>query len=228
MALSGRYKLLWVVVLMGTLAGCHKQSSQDEFHHYDIVEDTPVTYPGRTIQYAEKFRDNHHKHIKAAKAIGLSAPPANRTEAERLKKQLREVHSTDNYILDSLTHSIPYLVPRAAAELDSIGAEFADILARNNLPHYRFRVTSILRTNEDIRRLQKSGNVNSITNSAHCYGTTFDIAYLHYDKVTCSREYVPENNLKLVLGQVLLNEQRAGRIYVKYEWRQGCFHVTTR
>lgn len=37
-----------------------------------------------------------------------------------------------------------------------------------------------------------------------------------------------QDNLKLVLGQVLLNEQRAGRIYVKYEWQQACFHITCR
>lgn len=213
------------------LTACHRGSKGggDQFHHHeDIVEDNPVTYPGRSIKYSEQFRDNHQKHISAAEAIGLKTRPKDRAEADRLKKQLREVHSTDNYILDSLTHSVPYLVPKAAAELDSIGAGFAAILARNGLPHYRFRVTSILRTDEDIRKLQRSGNVNSVTNSAHCYGTTFDIAYLHYDKVTRTRDYVPEDNLKLVLAQVLLNEQRAGHIYVKYEWRQGCFHITTR
>jgi hypothetical protein len=37
-----------------------------------------------------------------------------------------------------------------------------------------------------------------------------------------------QDNLKLVLGQVLLNEQRAGNIYVKYEKKQACFHITVR
>lgn len=215
--------------LSGMLTSCHRSGKGgDEFHHHDIVEDNPVIYPGRSIKYSEKFRDNQSKHIAAAQAIGLKTRAQNREQAEHLKKQLCKINSTENYILDSLTHSIPYLVPKAAAELDSIGAGFAAILERNNLPHYRFRVTSVLRTDEDIKKLQRSGNVNSVSNSAHCYGTTFDIAYLHYDKVTRTRDYVPEDNLKLVLAQVLLNEQRAGRIYVKYEWRQGCFHITTR
>jgi hypothetical protein len=30
------------------------------------------------------------------------------------------------------------------------------------------------------------------------------------------------------LGQVLLNRQRRGRIYVKYEKKQSCFHITCR
>ena len=114
------------------------------------------------------------------------------------------------------------------SELDRIGKDFADILHRNGLPHYRFYVTSILRTNEDIELLQKSGNINATNQSCHCYGTTFDIAYFRFDKVSRTHEYMHQDNLKLVLGQVLLNEQRAGRIYVKYEWKQACFHVTVR
>ncbi len=225
----------WIIPCMLTAAmclpvACHrsKHSSPELQEQQQVVEDNPVLYPGRSIKYSEKFRDNNDKHLAAATALGLQTRPHDREAAEHLRKQLRKVQSTQYYIIDSLTHSVPYLVPKAAAELDSIGKGFADILARNGLPHYRFRITSILRTDEDIRRLQRSGNVNSVSNSAHCYGTTFDIAYLHYDKVTRTCDYVPEDNLKLVLGQVLLNEQRAGHIYVKYEWRQSCFHITVR
>ena len=96
------------------------------------------------------------------------------------------------------------------------------------MPHYRFYVTSVLRTQEDIRYLQRSGNINSVTQSCHCYGTTFDLAYMRYDKVTRTRDYMHEDNLKLVLGQVLLNHQRAGKIFVKYEAKQSCFHITVR
>jgi hypothetical protein len=39
---------------------------------------------------------------------------------------------------------------------------------------------------------------------------------------------INEDNLKLVLGQVLLNHQRAGKIFVKYEAKQSCFHITVR
>ena len=109
-----------------------------------------------------------------------------------------------------------------------IDIKFADILQRNGLPHYRFYVTSVLRTQDDVKHLQESGNINATTNSCHCYGTTFDLAYYRYDKVTHTHEYMHEDNLKLVLGQALLNHQRAGKIYVKYEHKQACFHVTVR
>ena len=193
-----------------------------------IVEDNLVAYPGRTFSYKAKFNDNQPRQLKAAQALGLSVPPHNRTEAQRMRNRLQQVRTSDNYIIDSLTHSVPYLVPAAARELDIIGEGFADILQRNGLPHYRFRVSSMLRTQEDVRLLQKSGNINSVTTSCHCYGTTFDITYTRFDKVTATRDYMTPDNLKLVLGQVLLNEQRAGHIYVKYEWQQACFHITCR
>ncbi|MBO4986685.1 MAG: hypothetical protein J6J55_01275 [Paludibacteraceae bacterium] len=193
-----------------------------------LIEDTMVSYPGRTFSYKQKFNDTQAKQEQAAKAIGLATPPRNRQEAARMRSQLSLIKSNDNYIVDSLTHSIPYLVPAAAAELERIGEGFADILQRNGLPHYQFYVTSVLRTKEDIKRLQNSGNINATTNSCHNYGTTFDLAYFRFNKVTRTREYMHQDNLKLVLGQVLLNEQRAGRIYVKYEYKQACFHITVR
>ena len=194
----------------------------------ELIEDTMVFYPGRTFSYKDKFRDLQSKQEQAARAIGLSTPPQNRTQAAKMRSQLTQIKTNDYYIVDSLTHSIPYLVPKAAAELESIGREFADILQRNGLPHYRFYVTSILRTKDDIKHLQKSGNINATTNSCHNYGTTFDLAYFRFDKVTRTREYMHQDNLKLVLGQVLLNHQRAEKIYVKYEYKQACFHITVR
>lgn len=193
----------------------------------DIVEDSLVAYPGRTFSYEEKFCDAQDKQELAAKKLGLATPPKDRREAEKMTRRLQKVETNDNYIVDTLSHSIPYLVPAALAELERIGEGFADILKRNDLPQYRFYVTSILRTQDDVKQLQLT-NINATINSCHCYGTTFDLAYFRFDKLEPSRMYMHQDNLKLALGQVLLNEQRAGRIYVKYEKKQACFHITVR
>ena len=215
--------------LIFAFSSCGKKNSERlNSSTAELIEDTMVSYPGRTFSYKDKFRDLQSKQEQAARAIGLSTPPQNRQQAAKMRSQLTKIKTNDYYIVDSLTHSIPYLVPKAAAELESIGREFADILQRNGLPHYRFYVTSVLRTKEDIKHLQKSGNVNATTNSCHNYGTTFDLAYFRFNKVTRTREYMHQDNLKLVLGQVLLNHQRAGKIYVKYEYKQACFHITVR
>ena len=220
--------VLLLAGLIFAFSACGTKSDDQKPKTDTIIEDTMVFYPGRTFSYKDKFRDTQAKQVQAAQAIGLNTPPQNRQEAAKMRSQLSLIKSNKNYIVDSLTHSIPYLVPAAAMELERIGAEFADILQRNGLPHYQFYVTSVLRTKEDIKQLQKSGNINATTNSCHNYGTTFDLAYFRFNKVTRTREYMHQDNLKLVLGQVLLNEQRAGRIYVKYEYKQACFHITVR
>lgn len=190
-------------------------------------EGTAVLYPGRDISYATKFNDLNTIQLHAAKRVGLKATPLDRNEVEHMRGLLVEVKNTRNYVIDPLSHSVPYLCPNSKAELDRIGEEFADILSRNGLPHYQFIVTSILRTQEDVSNLQRR-NSNASENSCHCYGTTFDITYMRFEKAEKSDNYVPEGNLMLVLGQALLNEQRAGHIYVKYERKQACFHITSR
>lgn len=221
-----RIGMLILCLLSILLINCGGENATEKAP--EIIEDHLVAYPGRTFSYKHKFNDLQSKQIQAAQAIGLPRPPRDREDAAAMRKHLTLIATDDNYVVEELTHSVPYLVPAAKRELDAIGAEWADILQRNGLPHYRFYVTSVLRTQEGIKRLQKSGNVNSVSKSCHCYGTTFDLAYMRYDKVTRTRDYMMEDNLKLVLGQVLLNHQRAGKIYVKYEWKQSCFHVTVR
>ena len=214
---------------INALVKCAREKDQERLVAEEtIAEDSLVWYPGRTFSYKLKFNDLQSKQHEVASRIGLARPPKDRDDAASMRKQLVELKTNENYIVDSLTHSVPYLIPSAARELDAIGAEWADILSRNGLPHYQFYVTSVLRTQEDIKYLQKSGNINSVTQSCHCYGTTFDLAYMRYNKVTRSRMYMHEDNLKLVLGQVLLNHQRAGKIFVKYEAKQSCFHITVR
>lgn len=217
-----------LIIVVGLIWICTPGGEYSKSEQVAVVEDTLVAYPGRTFSYKDKFRDTQAKQVRAAKAIGLKSPPQNRQEAAKMRGQLSLIKSNDNYVVDSLTHSTPYLVPAAARELERIGEGFAEILQRNGLPHYRFYVTSVLRTKDDVKHLQKSGNVNATSQSCHCYGTTFDLAYFRFDKVSRTREYMHQDNLKLVLGQVLLNEQRAGRIYVKYEYKQACFHITVR
>lgn len=187
-----------------------------------------LLYPGRSIKYATQFNYKNATHIAAATRVGLPRPMKDQADVNRHKNKLVRIATTKNYKLDDLEYSLPYLTPKASAVLDDICADFAEILKRNNLPHYRPIVTSVLRTEDSVKRLRRSGNVNATTNSAHCYGTTFDITYTRFDKNDSTDDYMNEENLKLVLAQALLNAQRAGKIYVKYEYKQCCFHITSR
>ena len=191
-------------------------------------EGTLVSYPGRNINYSAKFNDKIADQLAAAAKVGLKTIPADREAVDAMRSKMVQIKNSKNYLVDPLSHSIPYLCPGAARELDAIGDAWADLLKRNDLPHYKFILTSLLRTQEDVKKLKRSGNVNASENSAHCYGTTFDITYTRFEKAEECNKYMHEGNLQLALAQVLLNEQRAGHIYVKYEKKQACFHITSR
>ena len=97
------------------------------------------------ISYKRSFGDLNDTHMAAAKKIGIK-PLKDREAAERLGGKVMEIKDGDFYQVDSLTHSIPFLVPRASALLDSIGANFLDSLANKGLNPNQVIVTSVLRT----------------------------------------------------------------------------------
>ena len=192
------------------------------------IENHPVRV--YDVKFAKEFNDLNDVQLEVAQAIGVP-PVADREAAEELKTKLVKVEDTDTYVVDSLTHSIPYLIPSAKELLDRIGQNFQDSLAAKGLNPNKLVVTSVLRTEADMARLRKGGNINASENSTHRYGTTFDLSYWHYVKVPELRgrpyEDVPPEYLRAVLSQVLkdLHDEK-GVCYVKYEKKQNCFHIT--
>jgi hypothetical protein len=122
-------------------------------------------------------------------------------------------------------------VPHAAVLLQDIGQAFFDSLYVKGLPLHRIIVTSVLRSQEDVAKLRRR-NGNATENSCHLYGTTFDICYNRYETVEDpdgpARRAVRNDTLKWVLSEVLRDMREQGRVYVKYEVKQGCFHMTVR
>lgn len=182
------------------------------------------------FSYKGSFGDLNDVHLSSAKVIGIS-PLGCREEADHSKGRVFHVFSNRYYKIDSLTHSIPYLVPQACLLLFKVGHNFKDSLASKGLNPYRVIVTSVLRTKADVKRL-RTRNGNASLNSAHFYGTTFDIAYNRFEKVEDESgrplQDVREGMLKQVLAEVLRDLKKEDACYVKYELKQGCFHITAR
>lgn len=92
----------------------------------------------------------------------------------------------------------------------------------------KIKVTSVTRTVADVKKLRKR-NTNSSANSAHQYGTTFDVSWARFTKVDESDTLeIDKDRLKMVLAMVLRDLKKADRCYVKHERKQGCFHITAR
>ena len=182
------------------------------------------------VSYKRSFPDLNDAHLEVAKKIGIR-PLADRDAAEDMKEKLEHITSNDFYVVDSLTHSIPYLVPRASALLDTIGSNFLDSLTAKGLNPNQVIVTSVLRTENDVKRLRRR-NGNASANSAHCFGATFDVSWKRFQKIEDEDgrplQDVSADTLKLVLSEVLRDLRKADKCYIKYELKQGCFHITTR
>lgn len=202
-------KILIIFLLIG-LTGCQENRKEGHFRYFR--------------NYSRTFNDLNDKHVKAARRWGI--PPVSSVgELKKLKGKLEPVKSCRLYEVDKLTHSHPYLVPKAHELLKTVARNFKDSLGAKNLPEYRLIVTSVLRTDESVKKLRRK-NLNASANSAHMFGTTFDIAYARFKKAGY-RETAVEK-LKSVLAEVLCDLRKRKRCYVRYEYKQGCFHITVR
>ena len=170
------------------------------------------------ISYKRSFGDLNDTHLSVAKKIGIR-PLASRSEAEGLGGKWVQIKPCERY------------APQASALLDTIGANFLDSLSCKGLNPNQIIVTSVLRTADDVKRLRRR-NGNASANSAHAFGTTFDVSYRRFCKVEDPdgrpMQDVSPDTLKLVLAEVLRDLRKSDKCYIKYELKQGCFHITAR
>ncbi|MCD8184461.1 MAG: DUF5715 family protein [Bacteroides sp.] len=226
MYIHNKKRILPLLLLAGIaafcFAGCKKKDTSLKLNR-------PHNIRG-VVSYKRSFGDLNEAHLNVAQSIGIR-PLASRSDAEAMKGKLKQILTNDLYAVDSLTHSIPYLIPGAANLLDDIGRNFLDSLTAKGLNPNKVIVTSVLRTRDDVKRLRRR-NGNASENSAHFYGTTFDVSWRRFQKVEdedgCPLQDVSPDTLKLVLSEVLRDLKKEDKYYIKYELKQGCFHITTR
>jgi hypothetical protein len=199
-----------------------------------VVAGSEISYgkPNRItyINPNRVFNDLNDTHLAAAQQIGIE-PLASRKGIPSATRQLYLVGGAMRYkepfVVDELVHSSPFLVKEAKELLHDIGKNFQDSLKSKGLPAYSIIVSSVLRTDADVKSLSRS-NVNASKRSVHCYGTTVDISYRRFEKHDDEGPDAREVDLKAVLSEVLRDLKSSGRCYVKYEIKQACFHITAR
>lgn len=209
---------------------------QNKQNDIEITTNTPqekknkespnLHFDSRIQNLAKHFADLNPEHLIYAEQYGIK-PILSTQDILTINRPLVHIKSNENYIIDNLTHSYPYLVPEAAALLDTIANRFNQRINNYNGAHYKLKVTSLLRTQESVNRLQRR-NVNSISNSAHLYGTTFDISYVKFHENILNTRKLNDIQLKNILAEVLLQLRDEDKCLVKYERKQGCFHITVK
>jgi hypothetical protein len=208
-----------------------KPSKQMIASKFFDAQGNPVKHRIYSVQcFKDAFPDSNSVQLSAALKYGVN-PVQNSQDAERRKKELVYVGSNPYFYIDRLRNSIPYLVPRASKLLQNIGRNFYDSLQIKGIPLHKIIVTSVMRSKDDVSKL-RGRNGNATQNSCHLYGTTFDVCYNRYKTIEDpdgpARHKVRNDTLKWVLSEVLNDMRKSDRCYIKYEVKQGCFHITAK
>lgn len=224
-------KILYQLCLLFTLScliSCGKSSAENR-SDLEVKSTEAKVYTQFNNNYNKTFNDLPDLHNVAAEAIGVE-PLAFRADTSKYEDRLVRIPlELEIYKVDKLTHSIPLLVPEAVALLTDIGVNFRDSLISKGIePLYKPIITSITRTDEDVKRLSRR-NVNASEGSVHRRGTTIDISWSRFEKLdTTDERIVGDGKLKQILGQVLHDLRQRDRCYIKHERKQACFHITAR
>ena len=86
----------------------------------------------------DKYSDLNKIHLKYAEVNGIKGFKSDKEFNENVKKlvsdgDLVKIENSDYYVVDKLTHSHPYLTPKAADLLDEIGKRFQEKLDRKSV-----------------------------------------------------------------------------------------------
>ena len=181
------------------------------------------------ISSKDHFRDYNGVHLEHAIVNGLDKPFKTNSDFEEnvdeLVKngRLVEVESNKYYIVRNLTHSYAYLIPEAVVLLEDIGIRFQAKLREQDLPKYRFEISSLLRTEEMQRKLTRVNRNATPNGTAHYYGTTFDIAFHKYER---NGDRFEDSEIEGIMKQTLREMRQECRFLIVKESRNKCFHMT--
>lgn len=220
------------ITLFFTSCGNVQESDTETVHIDSLTVDSIIADPlVHTIRVKnignlrKVFCDLNDTHLVAATQKGIN-PINDLRSAFGIKGPIQKITTCEYYHVDSLTYSLPYLIPQAANLLADIGKGFSDTIMARGGKKYKIRVTSVLRTEGSVAKLRRV-NRNASDSSAHQFGTTFDISYSKF--FCCDSSYIiRQEDLKNILGEILNDMRNNGRCFVKYEVKQGCFHITAR
>ena len=241
--------LLWTLLIVGAVLGISSAIYTCDYHQEDpqyvLYDDvlTATTHSNATVHDTDNgdehvlqthlkpgrlsvlFNDTNALQLQAAKANGID-PITDIQSAFHLKRHIQQIHTCQEYYVDSMKYALPYLVPKAAALLHDIGKAFQDTIIARGGKGYRIRVNSALRTDYTVRKLRKR-NRSATENSCHLYGTTFDVSWTKFDCLDESYK-VSLESLKNILAEIIYDLREQQRCYAIYEKKQGCFHITVR
>ena len=217
-------------ILLAVFTKNNKSHTAYEYKNYEVVDCNRALYATAPIEPIHKLHDDNDVQLLHAQANGLkNIYISNQSfieDSAMLARQNILVRLKNNplYHLKDLTHSFPYVTPEMAQLLNDIGLIFRQKLRDKNKDHYRFLITSALRTNETQGNLS-TRNRNAHTQSTHLYGATIDITYKEF--YNTKADSIEQNIYPAdALRETMLELREQCRLVAVRERRQACYHFT--
>jgi hypothetical protein len=224
-----KYVLLSVLLFVGFISGMMYR-----FNTLPAVKQISeeVIQPVDTLlynAYSGTFKDFNSKHILSGicwkTKKGLELPVRSLDALDGIEDLVAFSH--DSVVIDPMTHSRPVLIAEAKELLVELGSRFQAELRSRDLPLHSVIVTSMTRSKESQAQLERV-NTNAASNSAHLFGTTFDITYKRYRQNEFVEQGLRSIELKKALEHVISEMREEKKIWVVEERAQPCFHITLR
>lgn len=225
---------LWALSLVLFFINPTKNTERIQFWLYGLspIQPTLLTHPQLPcfpeISHAWQLNDAVKDYWSYSFKNGIGQPIRFQTELNRLELEgkLIKLKSTEQFRLDTMYYSVPYVVPQVKTFIDTLSARFNAKLRNTDLFHTQLVVTSLLRTKSSVKRLKRF-NRNAISASSHLHGTSFDISYATFYGKNQQQPFqvAQAAHLKEVLAQTLFELRSEGKCWVTYELFQTCFHV---
>ena len=146
-------------------------------------------------------------------------------------RSLVRVEADDAMYIAPMDFGKPYLTAPAHTALRSIARDFKDRIAHTDLAGARLKVTSLLRTSSDQRRLgRRNVNATRDADAPHTHGTSMDISYMRFISDTgeelqlsgCQQVFLAET-----LAEVITEHRKKDSlIFAIRERKQACYHLT--
>ena len=208
-----------------------QDSEQDTTPKTNFTSCDHVKYAFPPVTPSDKFNDLNWEHLVHAKHNGIKTPFACDSDLtaniDNLVKKSVVIKVTENkfYQIKELTYSHPYLIPEAVDMLNEIGYRFQKAMEEKHQNHFKYRITSLLRTEQTQNKLCRRNRNATKSQSAHMYGTTVDISYKNF-YCTHSKELVYNQEAVRTLTNVLIEMRKECKFLAVREHKQSCFHLT--
>jgi hypothetical protein len=178
--------------------------------------------------YSRKLKDMLPDYIGQSSISGISKCKDKRELLRKAaKREVFHIGKGRGYVVEDLSYSYPYMTKEGKILLKEIGKRFRKKISGTRLRGSDFKITSMTRTTEVLKKLRKS-NSNASQNTPHYYGNAFDVSYVRFSVnkwfvTDCDKYY-----LKEALAEVIWQLKQEKKCWATYEIKQGCFHVVAR